>query len=93
VYIKDIKFTLYVYTYRYHVFISIGLEIKNSMLINVSIVRLILQIFCVKCSYFEEMKKIEIFKLWWIIERTVTLTQTLLLTVNEEDKSVCFTVF
>lgn len=39
------------------------------------------------------MKKIEIFKLWWIMERTVTLTQTLLLTVNEEDTSVCFIVF
>lgn len=33
VYIKDIKFTLYVYIYRYPVFISIGLEIKNLMLI------------------------------------------------------------
>jgi len=29
----DIKFTLYVYTHRYSVFILIGLEIKNLMLI------------------------------------------------------------
>ena len=55
--------------------------------------RLILKIFCVKCSYFEKMKKIEIFKLWWIMERMVTLTQTLLLNVNEDETSVCFIVF